>query len=70
MMDNSLWENKPMAAAPWISYRYKGRFSYIMIGAMSTEEALSEANRSLENPNSTVDNLEIYDYNECKYTKV
>lgn len=38
--------DKPMASAPWKSYRYKGRYGFIMIGAMNDQEALSEAQRS------------------------
>jgi len=39
--------NKPMAAHGLKSYRYKGRWGYIMIGAKDWKDALSEAKRSL-----------------------
>ena len=41
--------NRPMAAAPWTSYRYAGPYGAIMIGAMDTADALNEAKRSLSN---------------------
>lgn len=39
--------DKPLAAKGLISYRYPGPFGFIMIGARSHTEALSEALRSL-----------------------
>lgn len=42
--------NKPCAAAPWLSYRYRGTFGWVMIGAMTDEEALREAKRSVDAP--------------------
>ena len=41
--------NKPLAVSPFISYRYKGRYGWIMIGAMNDSEALREAERSFSN---------------------
>lgn len=41
--------DKPMAAIGLTSYRYKGRYGYIMIGARNTADALNEAKRSTEN---------------------
>lgn len=38
---------RPLAAAPWRSYRYAGPYGGIAIGAMNDEQALSEAARSL-----------------------
>jgi len=46
--------DKPLADGDLISYRYKGRHGYIMIGAKTHAHALSEARRSLSdgsNPN-------------------
>jgi hypothetical protein len=48
--------NKPCAAAGLKSYRYKGRYGWIMIGAKDTEGALSEAKRSTQGV--IIDNLE------------
>ncbi len=38
---------RPLAAAPWRSYRYAGPYGGIAIGAMDDDEALREAARSL-----------------------
>lgn len=49
--------NKPMAADGLISYRYRGRYGWIMIGASTDTEALSEAQRSTDDT-ATPDLLE------------
>lgn len=49
--------DKPMASAGLISYRYKGRYGWIMIGATSDTDALSEAQRSTDDK-VTPDRLE------------
>lgn len=49
--------NKPMAADGLISYRYRGRYGWIMIGASTDTEALSEAQRSTDDT-VTPDRLE------------
>jgi len=59
---------RPCASKGLTSYRYRGPFGYILIGAVDNKDALNEANRSLEVPNATVDNLEIW--NGEKYVKV
>ena len=38
--------DKPMAAKPYTSYRCRGAYGWIMIGAMGTQDAMSEARRS------------------------
>jgi hypothetical protein len=59
------WEDKPVASAgngqtgPERSYRYQGRYGWIMIGAGSTQEALSEARRSTDDV--TLDKLQKWD---------
>lgn len=40
--------NKPLAAEPWQSYRYWGRYGWIMIGAKDDNGALREAKRSTD----------------------
>lgn len=40
------YHTRPCAAAGLESYRCRGRFGWIMIGAVSDENALSEARRS------------------------
>ena len=62
--DNS---NKPMAAQGLTSYRYKGRYGFIMIGARDDKDALSEAKRSTRDAVS-LENLEVW--NGKKYEPV
>lgn len=50
----------PLAADGLTSYRYRGTFGYIMIGAIDTGDALREAARSTRGP-ITVDKLEVWD---------
>lgn len=52
--------DKPMAAPGLISYRYRGRYGWIMIGALDDADALREANRSTDGP-VTMDNLQVHD---------
>lgn len=49
---------QPCAASGLTSYRYHGRYGYIMIGAKDTADALSEASRSTDNV--SVDKLEVW----------
>ena len=42
--------SRPLAAEGYESYRCKGGYGWIMIGANSDDEALSEARRSIANP--------------------
>jgi hypothetical protein len=57
--------DRPLAARGFTSYRYKGRYGWIMIGAKNTKDALSEARRSTDNV--TADNLEVW--NGTAYVK-
>jgi len=59
--------NKPMAAHGLISYRYKGRYGWIMIGAKDDADALKEAQRSTRDK-VQAENLQIW--NETQYTGV
>jgi hypothetical protein len=61
--------DKPMAAKGLKSYRYKGRYGHIMIGAKDHNDALNEAKRSTSG-NTSMDNLEIWDDKEKKYVNV
>ncbi len=45
-MENKQYD-KPMAAKPYISYRYASSYGGIAIGAMNDAEALKEAARSI-----------------------
>ena len=50
--------DKPLAAHGLTSYRYQGRYGFIMIGAKDDGDALREAQRSLTWDTATPDNLE------------
>jgi hypothetical protein len=51
--------NRPCAGDGLTSYRYKGRFGWIMIGAVDTADALREAARSTINVSA--ENLQVWD---------
>jgi hypothetical protein len=51
--------DKPMAMQGLISYRYRGRYGWIMIGAKDDNDALREAQRSTSD-RVTMDNLQIW----------
>jgi hypothetical protein len=51
------WD-KPCAAHGLTSYRYKGRYGWIMIGATDDKDAISEAKRSTQGV--IIDNLEVW----------
>ena len=59
--------DKPLAAAPLKSFRYRGRYGYVMIGATDVADALREAGRSLENDTPTMDRLELWDARARSY---
>lgn len=43
-------QDKPLASAGLTSYRYKGAFGWVMIGATDVTDALREAQRSVSMP--------------------
>ena len=51
--------NHPMASNDLITYRYRGRYGFIYIGANTDTEALSEAQRSTDDK-VTPDRLERF----------
>lgn len=51
--------DRPLAVAGLTSYRYTGRYGFVMIGAKNTEDALSEAARSIDGK-PDIANLEIW----------
>jgi hypothetical protein len=55
--------DKPMAMQGLISYRYRGRYGWIMIGAKDDNDALREAQRSTSDK-VTMDNLQIWKGNQ------
>ena len=50
---------KPLADHGLTSYRYRGRYGWIMIGARDDMDAMREASRSTDYP-VTLDKLEIW----------
>ena len=63
----------PCAAAPWKSYRYRGRYGWIMIGAVNDIDALAQALLSVglnEADTLTRANLERWDENLLAYRGV
>lgn len=55
--------DKPLADHGLISYRYRGRYGWIMIGAKDDTDALNEARRSTDDA-VTADKLEIWNGSE------
>jgi len=60
--------DKPMAAPGLISYRYRGAFGWIMIGAVDTADALREARRSVSSGAATPDRMQVW--NGSQYVPV
>ena len=62
--------DRPLASPRLTSYRYRGRYGWIMIGALGPAEALRQAQRSFSDPHAQpqAENLEIWD--GTRYTKV
>lgn len=61
------FHNKRMAIKGLTSYRYSGRWGFIMIGATDTADALNEAQRSTTDKVS-IDKLEVW--NGTQYERV
>ncbi len=51
--------DRPLAAPGLISYRYKGRYGWVMIGAISADDALQQARRSISEP-PRMENLQVW----------
>jgi len=60
-------ENKPLAAHGLTSYRYKGRYGFVMIGAKDDTDALKEAQRSLAWDKATPEKLERWNGTEYRH---
>lgn len=54
-------QDRPLAAPGLTSYRYRGAYGWIMIGAKDDAGALKEATRSTHNATATVDKLQRWD---------
>lgn len=52
--------NTSCAAHGLISYRYRGAYGWIMIGATDHADAIKEAARSMRRATPTLDNLQIW----------
>lgn len=53
------FHDRPLASAPYTSYRYRGRYGWIMIGALDHADAMREAARSTPDP-ITPDRLDVW----------
>lgn len=62
--------DKPCAAPGLTSYRYKGPFGFVMIGATSDDDAMNEAKRSLTNGTLSRNALQVWDEGERAYRNV
>lgn len=72
--DNSLYlavhnTDGPMAAAGLTSYRYVGRYGFVMIGAKDSADALREASRSITGVPDPA-KLEVFSTERCAYLPV
>ena len=56
----------PCADKGLTSYRYRGRYGWIMIGATGNADALKEAQRSTHEPMATLDKLQVWNGSEYK----
>lgn len=61
MLDTNLCD-KPLAVAGLTSYRYRGHYGWIMIGAKDHTDALREASRSTDGV--CIDNMQVWDGKE------
>lgn len=59
---------KPCASKGLLIYRYKGRYGFIMIGALSDNDALKEAQRSTSDK-VIIDNLEFWNGSQYQLVK-
>ena len=57
--------DKPCAAHGLTSYRYRGMWGWVMIGAKDHDDALSEARRSVNRAHVvSIDRLQVWDGKE------
>lgn len=57
----------PLAMQGLVSYRYKGRYGWIMIGARDDADALKQAERSLsDGSTATIENLQVWQGGEYR----
>lgn len=60
-----MFHDRPLAAPGLISYRYRGRYGWIMLGAKNDKDALIQAQRHTSEP-VTADRLERWNGTEYK----
>ncbi len=58
--------DRPLAITGLTSYRYRGRYGWIMIGARDHDDAVREAARSFSDGRTvaTIENLQVWDGDE------
>ena len=56
--------DKPLAARGLTSYRYRGNYGWVMIGATDHADALRETARSVSNHTPTLDRLQVWNGTE------
>lgn len=61
--------DRPLAAYGLTSYRYAGRYGFVMIGATDDADALREAARSIDTP-PTLDKLQVWDQTLGHYRSI
>jgi len=62
--------DRPCAAHGLKSYRYKGPFGFVMIGAIDDDDALREAQRSLTGGTPSPYALQVWDDTSAAYVNV
>lgn len=62
--------DRPLAAAPLKSYRYKDAYGWIMIGAKNDADALAQAARSFSDKRTTADADNLERWNGSCYGSV
>ena len=50
--------DQPLAAPGLASYRYRGRYGWVMIGALGDADAITQAQRSVSDHTATPDRLQ------------
>lgn len=60
------FHNRPCAVAGLTSYRYRGRYGFVMIGARDDDDAIREAGRSIDGPPDPT-RLELWDASAGAY---
>ncbi len=60
-------DDKPMAAEGLTSYRYPGRYGWVMVGAKDHLDAMCQANRSLSSEEANPELLDVWDADRGGY---